>query len=284
MLCRVKRGSIFYEVIGEGLPLIILHSMGTDHRSMKAWMEPMFKNKSGYQRVYVDLPAHGYSEIDYTVKSTDDILSNVLEFIDRVFTDKSFSLIGSSYGGYLAQGIVHVRRERVKKLALLGPAIHSKDRNLPEKTIIEKNEILLQGLDEDIRMAFETLMVAQNEVNLTRFLEEVQPGRQLANRTFLTSNWRENGYFLSQEPFSDVTSLQHQLLLILGKQDHICGYQDYDFLMSKFPHGTRVILDHAGHMLHIEQRKKVQLLVEGWLKNNSRSIPKLFCNSTNQIE
>lgn len=38
--------------------------------------------------------------------------------------------------------------------------------------------------------------------------------------------------------------------------------------MSKFPHGTQMILDHAGHMLHIEQRKKVQLLVEGWLMNN----------------
>ncbi|ANC77518.1 alpha/beta hydrolase [Fictibacillus phosphorivorans] len=267
MLCRVTRGSIFYEVIGEGLPLIILHSMGTDHRSMKAWMEPIFKNKSGYQRVYVDLPAHGYSEIDSTVKSTDDILSNVLEFIDEAFSDKEFALLGSSYGGYLAQGIVHVKRERVKKLALLAPAIHRKERNVPEKVILEKNETLLQVLDEDTRTAFETLMVAQNEVNLTRFLEEVQPGRQLVNRTFLTSNWRENGYFFAQEPFSDVRSLQHPLLLILGKQDHICGFQDYDFLMSKFPHGIQVILDDVGHMLHIEQRKMVQQLIEAWLMN-----------------
>jgi pimeloyl-ACP methyl ester carboxylesterase len=267
MLCRVTRGSIFYEAIGEGLPLIILHSMGTNHRSIKAWMESIFKNKSGYQRVYVDLPAHGYSEIDSTVKTTDHILSNVLEFIDQTFPDKEFALLGSSYGAYLAQGIVQVRRERVKKLALLGPAIHRKDRNLPEKVILEKNEILLQGLDEDTRTAFETLMVTQNEVNLIRFLKEVQPGRQLANRTFLTSNWREKGYFLSHEPFIDITSLQQQLLLILGKQDHICGYQDYDFLMSKFPRGTQVILDDAGHMLHIEQRKKVQQLVKAWLMN-----------------
>ncbi|WP_322741749.1 alpha/beta hydrolase [Fictibacillus phosphorivorans] len=214
MLCRVTRGSIFYEKIREGLPLIILHSMGTDHRSMKAWMEPIFKNKSGYQRVYVDLPAHGYSEIDLTVTSADDILSNVLEFIDEAFPDKEFALLGSSYGGYLAQGIVHVKKERVKKLALLAPAIHRKERNVPEKVILEKNKILLQGLDEDTRTAFETLMVTQNEMNLTCFLEEVQPGRQLANRTFLTSDWREKGYLLSDEPFVDITSLQQQLLLI----------------------------------------------------------------------
>ncbi len=265
MLCTVKSGSIYYEMVGEGLPIIILHSIGTDHRSMKAWLEPIFQNKKGYQRVYVDLPAHGYSEIDSSVKSTDDILSSVIEFIDIVFSDEEFALLGSSYGGYVAQGIVHSKREQVKKLALLAPAIHRKHRNVPKKVIIEKNETLLHALDADTRAAFETLMIYQNEGNLKCFLEEVQPGRLLANRNFLTSNWREEGYFLSHEPFYDASRLQQEVLLILGKQDHICGYQDYGFLMDKFPHLTQVILDHAGHMLHIEQRRIVQQLVGDWL-------------------
>lgn len=265
MLCKVKRGSIHYELIGEGMPLIILHSMGTDHRSMKAWLEPIFENKLSYQRVYVDLPAHGHSKIDSTVKSTDDILSNLVEFIDIMFSNKDFALLGSSYGGYLAQGIVHIKRKHVKKLLLLAPAIHQKERNIPEKVILEKNHAILHALDADTRSAFETLMICQNEGNLKCFLEEVQPGRLIANRKFLTSNWREEGYFLSHEPFRDVSSLQQELLLLLGKQDHICGYQDYEFLMDKFPHSNRVILDLAGHMLHIEQRKMVQQLVEEWL-------------------
>ncbi|MFC0237107.1 alpha/beta fold hydrolase [Fictibacillus phosphorivorans] len=265
MLCKVKRGSIHYELIGEGMPLIILHSMGTDHRSMKAWLEPIFENKLSYQRVYVDLPAHGHSKIDSTVKSTDDILSNLVEFIDIMFSNKDFALLGSSYGGYLAQGIVHIKRKHVKKLLLLAPAIHQKERNIPEKVILEKNHAILHALDADTRSAFETLMICQNEGNLKCFLEEVQPGRLIANRNFLTSDWRVEGYYLSQEPFSDVSCLPQEVLLILGKQDHICGYQDYDFLLDKFPHSKRVILDHAGHMLHIEQRKMVQQLVEEWL-------------------
>ncbi|MBH0168235.1 alpha/beta fold hydrolase [Fictibacillus sp. 18YEL24] len=273
MLCKVKRGSIHYEVIGEGMPLIILHSMGTDHRSMKAWLEPIFKNKRGYQRVYVDLPAHGHSEIDSTVKSTDDILSNVLEFIDIVFSNNEFALLGASYGGYLAQGIVHIKRKHVKKIVLLAPAIHHlKERIVPEKVLLEKNHSILNALDVDTRVAFETLMIYQNEENLKCFLEEVQPGRLLANRKFLTSDWREKGYFLSQEPFSDVSCLPQEVLLILGKQDHICGYQDYQFMLDKFPHSNRVILDLAGHMLHIEQRRTVQQLVGDWLYSTKETI------------
>jgi pimeloyl-ACP methyl ester carboxylesterase len=265
MNCKVKMGSIFYEVVGEGMPLLILHSMGTDHRSMKAWIEPIFKNINGYQRVYIDLPAHGYSVIDKNVKSTNDMLSNILDFIDTVFPNKIFSLIASSFGGYLAQGILHFRQDQVKSICLLASALHLKERNLPKKVVLEKNEGLLSALESDIRNAFETLMVYQNKENLDHFLSEIQPGRLLANRDFLTSNWREKGYFLSEEPFHDVSKLLQPALIILGKQDNICGYKDYDFLLNKFPNSTYVILNKAGHMLHIEKRKIVQQLVKDWL-------------------
>lgn len=80
MECKVNKGSIHYEIQGEGLPIVILHALGTDYRSMKAWVEPIFDNLKGYQRVYVDLPAHGGSMIDERVTSTDDMLENLLEF------------------------------------------------------------------------------------------------------------------------------------------------------------------------------------------------------------
>jgi hypothetical protein len=32
----VTKGSIYYEIVGSGFPILIMHSMGTDHRSMKA--------------------------------------------------------------------------------------------------------------------------------------------------------------------------------------------------------------------------------------------------------
>lgn len=265
MNCEVKRGSIFYEVVGEGAPLLILHSMGTDHRSMKAWIEPIFNNINGYQRIYIDLPAHGKSTIDETVRSTDDMLVNILDFIDTVIPNKTFSLIGFSFGGYLAQGILHFRRNQIKSICLLASALHLKKRTLPEKVVLERDESILDELDSDKRTAFETLFVYQNKESLDCFLREIQPGRLLANRDFLTSNWREEGYFFSEEPFHDVSEMQPPALIILGKQDHICGYRDYDFFLNTFPHSTFVIVDKAGHMLHIEKRKIVQQLVEDWL-------------------
>ncbi|MGD6802819.1 hypothetical protein [Rossellomorea aquimaris] len=42
MECEVPYGKIHYKIIGEGRPVIILHSMGTNLRAMEAWLEPVF--------------------------------------------------------------------------------------------------------------------------------------------------------------------------------------------------------------------------------------------------
>lgn len=265
MNCLVKKGSINYEIIGSGFPIIIMHAMGTDLRSMKAWIEPIFNDFNGFQRIYIDLPAHGKSLINDNLKSSDDILSNVLDFIDQKIANQRFSLIGSSYGGYIAQGVFHHRRDKVQGICLLASALHLRERNLPGKVTYLNDKELLNSLDSDTRMAFETLMVYQNEKNLNHFLKEIQPGRLLANRQFLMSDWREDGYFLSEEPFNDVNELSQPCLIISGRQDSICGYIDYISLLKKFPKSTFTILDEAGHMLQIEKREIVQELVKDWL-------------------
>ena len=265
MNCIVAKGSINYEVIGSGFPILILHSMGTDHRSMKSWLEPIFSNLIGFQRIYIDLPAHGRSLIDKDFSSSDDMVVNILDFMDQTMPNKEFYIIAFSYGGYLAQGILHKRRDYVKSICLLAPALHLKQRNLPEKISYVKDASELHSLDSDIRLAFETLMTYQTKKNLEYFLNEIQPGRLLANREFLGSNWREKGYYFLEEPFNDVDILPQPALIILGKLDSICGYKDHSFLIEKFPNSTFAILDQAGHMLQIEKRELVQELVKDWL-------------------
>lgn len=265
MNCVVTNGSIHYEIVGNGFPIVIMHAMGTDYRSMKAWIEPIFQHLKGFQRIYIDLPAHGRSEISKSLKSSEDMLVNILDFIAQTIPNQLFSLIGFSFGGYLAQGVMHHRPNQVKGICLLASALHVKEKQLPEKVTLAQDEYLLAELDQDIKLAFETLMTYQTKENLTHFLNEIQPGRTLANRSFLTSNWREKGYFFMEEPFANVKTLPQPALFLMGKQDSICGYMDHFSLLEKFPNATYSVLDQAGHMLHIEKRKVVQLLMKDWL-------------------
>lgn len=256
---------LHYEKLGEGHLIIMLHAMGTDHRSMKKWIEPIFRNINGIQRIYVDIPAHGLSKIGNTHKSTQDFLEIILSFIDTEFKNHSISLVGHSYGGYLAQGILSAKKEEVKGVCLLAPALHIKERNLPPKEVRSVEEEVLATLDADIRTAIETLLVYQTRDNIQTFLEEVQPGRLLADRVFLQSNWREQGYYYSNDPFNGIPILNHPTLLLVGRQDSICGYSDYIPFLDKFSNLSLSIINEAGHFMQIEKREVVQALFKDWV-------------------
>ncbi|MBM6617016.1 alpha/beta fold hydrolase [Bacillus suaedaesalsae] len=258
---------LFYEKYGEGHPIVILHSMGTDHRSMKAWIEPIFEGTYGFERIYIDVPAHGKSIITADIQSTQQMVNGLLQFIENEIGSNSFSLIGHSFGGYLAQGIMNQKVDQVRGICLLAPALHLKERSIPDKVVVERDQDLLSSIEPSIRDAFETLFVYQNKGNYKLFLNEVQPGRVLADRDFLQSNWREKGYFLHQDPFENRTRLKQPALIILGKQDNICGYKDHLMFLEVFDHVTFSILDQAGHLMTIEQRKLVQELVSDWIIN-----------------
>lgn len=75
--------------------------------------------KRGVQRIYIDLPAHGRSLIDESFNSPDDMLLNILNFIDMIISNQALSLIGFSFGGYLAQGVLHHRHKNVKSICWL---------------------------------------------------------------------------------------------------------------------------------------------------------------------
>jgi pimeloyl-ACP methyl ester carboxylesterase len=265
MECKVKYGTIHYKVIGEGRPYIILHTMGTDHRAMEAWLEPIFTKMMHCKRIYVDLPAHGFSSITKDFKGTEHMVRNIQEFIQIIIGNEKFCLIGMSYGAYVAQGIMDEWIDRVDGIALIVPAVHTRTKPLPKKVVLEPSQKMVKTLDEDMQTAFETLFVVQTDEMVKGFLAELQPGRELADRSFLTSNWREQNYFLKQEPFIDRKRISAPALFLMGKQDSICGFEDQFEVFKRFTNATFTVMDGAGHMLAMEKREMAQALVEDWL-------------------
>jgi pimeloyl-ACP methyl ester carboxylesterase len=103
---------------GEGTPVLFLHGFGIDHRSLLLTLGPVFERRRGYRRLHVDLPGFGESPADSTIDSSDAMLEVVLALIDEVIGDERFLLVGQSWGGYLARGVVARRAGQVAGVAL----------------------------------------------------------------------------------------------------------------------------------------------------------------------
>ena len=133
--------TVHYNSYGDGLPLLLLHGYWTDHRQMVGCMEPIFTNRDGWNRIYPDLPGMGKTRGGDWITNSDQMLEVVCNFIDQLFPQQRFVVGGYSYGGYLAQGVVHQRSELVDGLLLICPVVIAKirDRRLPQQSILEKD-------------------------------------------------------------------------------------------------------------------------------------------------
>lgn len=264
---------MYYQILGKGKPILIIHGFFPDHRLMKGCMEPIFQNHNGWKRIYFDLPGMGRTKSKPWIKNSDQMLEIILDFVDTIIPVQTFLLVGESYGGYMARGIINKRPESVDGLLLICPLIiaEANKRILPKHVILIKDQNLLSRIPKDEADEFNSLSVIQNQRIWERFRDEVLSALKISDEAFLT-NFQEKGYAFS----FDLDSLRRQYdnptLFILGKQDHIVGYKDAWEILESYPRSSFVVLDKAGHNLQIEQEKLFNELVTEWLNrvaNNS---------------
>ncbi|HUT82765.1 MAG TPA: alpha/beta hydrolase [Candidatus Bathyarchaeia archaeon] len=266
MFCKVKDVDIYYEVIGQGKPVLMLHGFPLDHRMMKGALEPIFSKRKGWMRIYVDYPGMGKSSSADWIKGSDVFVEILLNFIDQIIGTKRFLIIGESFGGAMARAILYHRKSQIDGLFLFAPTIRTdgKHKNLPIRNIIEIDEEFMKTLPIVEKEFLESFAVKQNEYTWKRVKDETYSGYLSRNQSFIV--YFEKGRALTydiddlQEPFDKPT------LIITGRQDHWIGYRDaWDVQEKNYPCCTFAVLDVAGHGLQYEQVDIFNVMTHEWL-------------------
>ncbi|MGE7981958.1 alpha/beta fold hydrolase [Solibacillus sp. NPDC093137] len=255
--------SIFYKEIGEGFPIVMLHGWTLDHQVMLHAMEPLFENRSGWKRIYIDLPGMGHSQSQQSIQNSDDILASILLLLDDIIPNQPFIICGNSYGGYIARGIVHSRQDTVRGLLLMAPlTIPEIDKRVvPQHTVLKRDCNLISDLSPEGAHEFCSMGVVQGQTEWERFQKEILVPSQKTNYEFL-NHIRQNGYGFT---FDIKCKLEYPTLIITGRQDNVVGYHDAWRLIEDYPRATFAVLDMAGHNLQIEQTDVFNELVHNWL-------------------
>jgi len=267
MFIEAGHTQIHADIRGTGEPIVILHGLSLDARSMEAWLEPVFDGGShSYKRIYLDMPGMGRSPVGRYIDSSDKMLDAVAEAIERIAQTEPVLLCGFSYGSYIVQGLVHrLGAQRIRGVALIGPLVYPYNRKVPPQAVLERDEALFERLTAEEKAVFEGATVLQTPIVWERFATELIPGSELSDRAFLTSEFRTKRYALGfdvvklPEPFPAPT------LIVCGRQDHIAGFENAFDLLESYPRASLHILDRAGHYLMLEQRETVQKLTAEWL-------------------
>jgi len=267
MICEIGDLHIYYETCGQGKPLLAIHGYGIDHHVMTGCIEPIFSNRGGWKRIYLDLPGMGRTRAPRWLNSADQMLDALIQFCEIVIPEDQFLVAGESYGGYLARGLVRSLPQRLNGVLLICPVVIAdrNQRDLPPRRVFVRDEPFLRSIaPSEKKRLFERVLVVQDKLRWDRFTQDIVPGMNAKNDAFL-KRFENRGYNFS----FDVDQLQHPFdrpsLILAGRQDTSVGYRDSLNIAANYSRGTFAILDRAGHGLEVEQETVFNCLVNEWL-------------------
>lgn len=266
MITTVPVGEVRVEVElhGHGTPLLMIHGWGVDRRLMTGCLEPLFGEDDGWLRIYPDLPGRGGTPAHPSVDSGEATVHVLLGVLDAVAPGQRCAVVGESYGGYLARGVLAHRPDALG-LALICPSVRPRANEVAEHAVAERDDALVAALDPTVRAGFLEITVRQTREVWDRYAAEVLPGLAAADERYL-----EEVLAPRLEVARDDATTDAPVLVIAGRQDSAVGYRDQWRLAETFPRATFAVLDTAGHNAQFEQPALFAALVGEWLTRVAR--------------
>jgi len=257
---------VYYEIRGEGRPVLCLHGYPVDHHCMYGALEPLFQNRSGYKRIYIDLPGMGLSPPSESIRSADDMIERIHFLIESLIPGEPYLVAAYSYGGYLARGMVYKYADEIGGLFLFCPVSlpDRKDRDLPPHRVFSRDESFIATLGDEEAAEFGKMAVIQNEEIYMRYAREIREPLTRGDREFIRRYVRE-GYGFSF-PVDKIPPFEKPVQILAGRQDSVVGYRDMQIFLENFPRAGFIVLDRAGHNLQMEQEKLFCTFLSDWIE------------------
>jgi pimeloyl-ACP methyl ester carboxylesterase len=249
---------------GEGHPVLLLHGLSLDHRGLAATAEHAFSARDGWRRISVDLPGMGETPGHPQLASASAIVALLDGIVDALIGTQPFSLIGQSYGAYLARGLLARRPQQVVGMALLVPVVEpdaaKRDTPPPAKTITDDDAMarVPAGFLEEFR----PFIVSETPAVAERLAAEVVPGIAAGDAGFIEA-LQQRGYRLPEAELPRTFS--GPALIVCGRHDAVVGYTQAFALHEDMPRATIAVLADGGHIVELEREHAVRALLIDWL-------------------
>ena len=271
----VKDGRIYYDVHGEGRPLVLIHGAWASQQWWR-WQVPALARD--YKVFSLDIRGHGQSSPLKGVYSVEGFTKDLRSFLQKVEVDESV-LIGWSMGGIISMQYSMDYPSEVKALVLIATQAHRNPRL--------KLRILFQLFQARLGLLMDFTAPRKYDRTAKKFpygyqdLLEKQVKDMLSSNTpeevfewivaDLTNNPREN--FLdviksvwNWEAGEKLKRIRIPTLIIVGKNDSLTPPHFSRRIHETIPYSKLVTVDNAGHFVALERSELVNTGILNFLK------------------
>lgn len=260
MECKVMGITMYYEEYGSGRPFLGLHGLPLDHCHMVHEYEPLFDNRTGWRRIYPDMPGMGQTPAPDWITNIGQMLDVLVAFVDAVAPGERFIAAGTSFGGGMARGLVQRRGSQMDGVMLNVSKIDDRAKyQPPAHRVIHEDPAFLSALQpgEDIV----NMLVVQSLETLQSIRTYYETAGAIADQAFINRLMQDLFTFDREwkQPFDAPA------LILAGRFDTRCGYKSAFDLLDQYTRATYAALDRTSHALVMEENGLFLELGRNWL-------------------
>lgn len=227
----------FYQLIGQGEPLVLLHGWGCN---WQIWHPLIAGLSDNYQLIIPDLPAFGQSADPPLSWNSLEYVEWLVAFLTEVSPDSKFTLIGHSFGGKVATLFAVKYPDRVKRLICIDSA------GIPDK--LTANQLFKQTLVSLIPARLKTALSPETRAKILGTLGVS------SDHSFSTSKQRAILKQVVEENIVEqLTLVKQPTLLIWGENDQDTPPHQAKLWQNAIINSQLLIIPNAGHFPFIDQ-------------------------------
>ena len=256
-LLSIEDIDLYYEIYGEGEPLLFIHGLGSSGRDWEMQIETFAKN---YKVIVFDLRGHGNSGKPPGPYSIPLFAEDTVRMLE-VLNSSPAHIVGISLGGMVAYQLSLDWPGAVKSLVIVNSTPELIVRTLQDQISIWRRLLIVRLMG----------MRKMGEVLGKRFFPEPE---QVELRKIFADHWAENekpAYLEAMKAslgWSVVERLEEigcPILLISSEHDYFPPPEEEGYL-SRIPDGRMVLIDGARHAVPAEKPAIFNTLIGEFLE------------------
>jgi 3-oxoadipate enol-lactonase len=240
--------SMFYEVHGEGVPVVMIHGLGG---SSNVWTPQVATLQRFFKVIRPDLVGSGFSELDNKSISIERYVQDIVELLDRLEIG-SVHLAGHSMGTIVCQHLAVWHPERVKSLALFGP-IHTPSDAAREALRARAEISRTRGMwpvAESVVQGSTSSDTKANRPEIAAFVREATLRQH-------PEAYAQTCEALANAQPADTNRIQCPTILVTGDEDGTAPPTATRLLAESISDASFAVLSRCGHWTPLERAKDV---------------------------
>lgn len=260
---RNGNAELYYEIAGEGQPLVLIHAGVADSRQ---WNHEFVHFAQDFRVLRYDMRGYGKS---IPVEGEFSHMGDLIAVLDRLGFHLPIVLIGCSIGGSLALDFTLAHPSRVRALILVGSGPSGLRLDVPSHPREADAEDAYKAGELDLLAELETQIFFDG---MGRTPQQVnQAMRRLAlkmNRLALSHEAKGLGERLpnADPPAAErLDELELPVLAVVGEHDEPYSLAAADYMLDNIPSARKVILEDAAHLPNMDHPDRFQRAVRSFL-------------------